>query len=103
MPAIFIGHGTPMNAINDNAFTQSLTKLGKDLQRPNAIAVVSAHWLTDKTFVSINPAPKTIYDFGGFPEALYKVKYEPKGIGMAKEVKSLASKIPVHEDNRYGA
>lgn len=103
MPAIFIGHGTPMNAISDNAFTQSLTKLGKDLPRPNAIVVVSAHWLTDKTYVSVNPAPKTIYDFDGFPEALYKVKYEPKGHPeLAKEVKSLASKIPVHEDNGMG-
>ncbi len=103
MPGIFIGHGTPMNALNDNKFTQSLKKLGKDLPRPNAIAVVSAHWLTDKTFVSVNPAPKTIYDFGGFPEALYKVKYEPKGHPeFAKEVKNLASKIPVHEDNGMG-
>jgi 4,5-DOPA dioxygenase extradiol len=103
MPAIFIGHGTPMNAINDNAFTQSLTKLGKDLPRPNAIAVVSAHWLTDKTFVSVNPAPKTIYDFDGFPEALYKVKYEPKGHpDLAKEVKNLAPAIPVHEANGMG-
>lgn len=103
MPAIFIGHGTPMNAINDNAFTQSLTKLGKDLPKPNAIAVVSAHWLTDKTYVSVNPAPKTIYDFDGFPEALYKVKYEPKGHPeLAKEVKDLAPKIPIHEDNGMG-
>ena len=103
MPAIFIGHGTPMNALNDNTLTQSLTRLGKNLPRPNAIAVVSAHWLTDKTFVSANPSPKTIYDFGGFPDALYKVKYEPKGHPeLASEVKSLGSKIPVHEDNGMG-
>lgn len=103
MPAIFIGHGTPMNAISDNKFTQSLTSLGKELTRPNAIAVISAHWLTDKTVVSVSPSPKTIYDFDGFPEALYKVKYEPKGHPeLAKEVKNLASKIPVHEDNGMG-
>ena len=103
MPAIFIGHGTPMNALNDNAFTQSLTKLGKDLPKPNAIAVISAHWLTDKTFVSVNPAPKTIYDFDGFPDALYKVKYEPNGHPeLAREVKGLASKMPIHEDIGMG-
>ena len=103
MPAVFIGHGTPMNAINDNKFTQSLTKLGKTLVRPNAILVVSAHWLTRNTFVSVNPKPKTIYDFDGFPEALYKVKYEPKGNpALAKEVKSLSVKTPIHEDNEMG-
>ncbi len=103
MPAIFIGHGSPMNALNDNKFTQSLSKLGKDLPRPNAIIVVSAHWLTNNTYVSINPTPKTIYDFGGFPDELYKVKYEPKGNpALAKEVIKLSTQIPIHEDNGMG-
>ena len=103
MPVVFIGHGTPMNAINDNKFTQSLTKLGKDLERPNAIIVVSAHWLTEKTYVSVNPKPDTIYDFGGFPEALSQVKYEPKGNPeLAREVKTLITTVPIHEDNHMG-
>jgi 4,5-DOPA dioxygenase extradiol len=103
MPVVFIGHGSPMNGINDNKFTQSLSKLGKDLPRPNAIIVVSAHWLTDKTFVSVNPTPKTIYDFGGFPDELFKVKYEPKGNPkLAKEVINLVPQIPIHEDNGQG-
>ncbi|MFN3849634.1 MAG: 4,5-DOPA dioxygenase extradiol [Spirosomataceae bacterium] len=103
MPVIFIGHGSPMNAIEDNKFTQSLKKLGKSIVRPNAILVVSAHWLTNGTAVSSNPAPKTIYDFGGFPDALYKVKYEPKGNpNLAKEIAQIGNTIPVHEDNGMG-
>lgn len=103
MPVVFIGHGSPMNGISDNKFTQSLSKLGKELERPNAIIVVSAHWLTDKTYVSVNPKPNTIYDFGGFPDALYKVKYEPKGNpALAQEVKNLITTIPIHEDNQMG-
>lgn len=103
MPVVFIGHGSPMNGISDNKFTQSLSKLGKELERPNAIIVVSAHWLTDKSYVSVNPKPNTIYDFGGFPDALYKVKYEPKGNpALAKEVKNLITTIPIHEDNQMG-
>ncbi len=79
MPAFFIGHGSPMNAIMDNQFTQDLAKSTRNLPAPNAIMVVSAHWLTNGTFVSVNKSPKTIYDFGGFPKALSDVKYEPLG------------------------
>lgn len=79
MPAFFIGHGSPMNAITDNKFTQDLAKSTRNLPAPNAIMVVSAHWLTRGTFVSTNKFPKTIYDFGGFPKALSEVKYEPLG------------------------
>ncbi|MFN3445896.1 MAG: 4,5-DOPA dioxygenase extradiol [Bacteroidia bacterium] len=79
MPAFFIGHGSPMNAITDNKFTQDLAKSTRNLPAPNAILVVSAHWLTRGTFVSTNKFPKTIYDFGGFPKALSEVKYEPLG------------------------
>ena len=73
MPVFFIGHGSPMNAILDNPFTRSLTALGKSVtEKPNAILVISAHWLTQGTFVSTTNAPETIYDFGGFPAELYK-------------------------------
>ncbi len=104
MPVVFIGHGSPMNALADNAFTDSLALLGKNIERPKAILVISAHWLTmNKTYVSVNPFPKTIYDFGGFPEELYKVKYEPKGSPeFAKEVIKEVKTIGILEEHQMG-
>ena len=71
MPVLFIGHGSPMNAIENNEFTQNWQTLGKNLPRPKAILCVSAHWLTRGTHVTAMPKPKTIHDFGGFPKALF--------------------------------
>lgn len=104
MPVVFIGHGSPMNALADNKFTDSLALLGKSIETPKAILVISAHWLTmNKTYVSVNPFPKTIYDFGGFPEALYKVKYEPKGSPeMAREVINEVKSIGILEEHQMG-
>ncbi len=101
MPVLFIGHGHPMNALFDNQFTQTLQQIGKTIQKPNAIMVISAHWQTQGTFVSVNPAPHTIYDFGGFDEKLFQVKYEPKGHPqLAKEV---VAQLPlVQEDENMG-
>lgn len=79
MPLLFIGHGHPMNALLDNDFTQSLTRIGKNIKKPNAIMVVSAHWETRGTYVSVNPKPRTIYDFGNFNNRLLQLKYEPAG------------------------
>lgn len=103
MPAFFIGHGSPMNAIADTAFTRDLAAAVKGIPAPNAIMVVSAHWLTRGTFVSTSRFPKTIYDFGGFPDELYQVKYEPPGSEeYALQVKALLEQSHVQEDDHMG-
>jgi 4,5-DOPA dioxygenase extradiol len=103
MPVLFIGHGHPMNALLDNNFTQTLTKIGQNIQKPNAIMVVSAHWETRGTYVSVNPQPTTIYDFGGFDDRLFQIKYEPKGAPeLAKQVVTLGSSHGIQEDNSMG-
>lgn len=101
MPVLFIGHGHPMNALFDNTFTQTLQQIGKTIPKPNAIMVVSAHWQTSGTYVSVNPAPQTIYDFGGFDEKLFQVKYEPAGHpALAREV--IRELSLVQEDHEMG-
>ncbi|MDF2804492.1 MAG: Extradiol ring-cleavage dioxygenase class protein subunit [Anaerocolumna sp.] len=80
MPALFVGHGSPMNAIEENQFVDEWKALGHKLPKPKAILVVSAHWFTDGTRVNDSDEPKTIYDMYGFPEELYKIVYNAKGI-----------------------
>lgn len=104
-PAWFIGHGNPMNVLMDNAFTKSLVTMGKSLQeKPNAILVISAHWLSKNgTFVSVSNKPETIYDFYGFPDAMYKIKYPSPGApDYAKEVKRIITSTEVLEDQEWG-
>lgn len=100
MPSLFIGHGDPMNALRDNAFTQSLRALGESLvPRPRAILMVSAHWLTEGTWVCDVSRPETIYDFGGFPDALYRVVYPASGAPeAARRTASLDPRIGVTDD-----
>lgn len=99
MPAIFIGHGNPMHALNDNSFTQSLAKIGTMVEKPKAILIVSAHWLTRGTFVADTPRPETIHDFGGFPDALFQVQYKAQGApALAKEVVAHIPNVQLDHD-----
>lgn len=103
MPALFIGHGSPMNAIENNDFTRTLTKLGQTLTKPKAILCVSAHWMTKGTYVNISPNPKMIYDMGGFPKELYEVQYPAKGSPeMAKQTQNMATKTTIFDDTQWG-
>ena len=87
MPALFLAHGHPLNAIANNDFTRAVGAIGRELEKPNAIMVISAHWETRGTYVSVNPEPQTIYDFGNFDDRLFGIKYQPPGHPqLAKEV-----------------
>jgi 4,5-DOPA dioxygenase extradiol len=86
MPVLFVGHGSPMNAIEDTSFSREWKKLGEELPKPNAILAISAHWLSDGTRLCGEEKPKQIYDMYGFPEKLYAVRYRPQGcLSLAKE------------------
>jgi len=104
MPVIFIGHGSPMNAIRDNTFTRRLTAWGRALPVPTAILSVSAHWLTQGgTGVSIQERPETIHDFGGFPQALFDVQYPAPGhVALAREAASLVRQTQVLTTTGWG-
>lgn len=103
MPVLFIGHGSPMNAIEDNAFSKRWQQMGKEIPRPKAVVVVSAHWLTKGTMVTAMPNPKTIHDFGGFPQALFDVQYPaPGNPELANEIQKLITNPAVELDHDWG-
>ena len=103
MPVLFVGHGSPMNAISVNDFVQSWRSLGQSLPRPKAILCISAHWETRGTFVTAMPKPPTIHDFGGFPKALFEVQYPaPGSVEFANETKAIISKTEVGLDQKWG-
>jgi 4,5-DOPA dioxygenase extradiol len=103
MPLLFVGHGSPMNIVQKNDFTESLRKAGKALPKPRLILCVSAHWVADGTFVTGAARPKQIYDFYGFPDELYQVAYPVAGsTNDAERVTKLGKEIPVTSDDRWG-
>jgi 4,5-DOPA dioxygenase extradiol len=103
MPILFIGHGSPMNVVQENEFTSSLKNIAAHIPRPQAIVVISAHWLTEGTFVTGTVNPEQIYDFYGFPRELYQVSYRPPGsTRTADRIIDLGKSIPVIKDYSWG-
>ena len=103
LPAVFFGHGNPMNAIEDNAYSRAWRELGAALPRPKAILCVSAHWYLPGTHVTAIDRPRTIHDFGGFPRPLYEVQYPAPGdLELCRRVQELLAPVDVGFDTRWG-
>jgi 4,5-DOPA dioxygenase extradiol len=103
MPAIFFGHGNPMNALARNSWTEGWATLGQEVPRPVAVLCVSAHWYLPATLVTAQAAPRTIHDFGGFPRELFEFDYPAPGSpDLARRVRELLAPVPVGHDTRWG-
>ncbi|SHF21628.1 4,5-DOPA-extradiol-dioxygenase [Chryseobacterium takakiae] len=103
MPILFLGHGSPMNAVEENQFVQGFRKAALEIPKPNAILCISAHWLTNGTKVTAMSMPRTIHDFGGFPQVLFDVQYPAPGSPeLAREAAELLKPILVEEDHSWG-
>jgi 4,5-DOPA dioxygenase extradiol len=103
LPAIFFGHGNPMNALWKNDYTAAWARVGEHTPRPRAILSISAHWFVSGTGVTISTAPRTIHDFGGFPRELYQVQYPAPGDpALARRVQELLAPLPVTLDSSWG-
>ena len=103
MPVLFLGHGSPMNAIEENEFARGWATAGKSLPKPNAILCISAHWETRGRYVTAMEKPKTIHDFGGFPKELFAVQYPAPGSPwLAKETKNVITSTDIGLDQSWG-
>lgn len=103
LPALFFGHGNPMNALGNNEYTQAWAALGASLPRPRAVLCISAHWYVPQLAVTAMTEPRTIHDFGGFPQELFDVQYPAPGDPtLAREVQQLLAPLDVDLDDRWG-
>jgi len=103
MPAIFVGHGNPLNALQQNNYTNSWATIGQTTRKPKGILAVSAHWYIPGTLVTAMTKPRTIHDFGGFPRELHQFKYDAPGSPeLAARVKELLAPVSVGLDNSWG-
>jgi 4,5-DOPA dioxygenase extradiol len=103
LPAFFFGHGNPMHALLDNAYSRGWAAIGKEIPRPTAVLSVSAHWYIPRTAVTVTLAPRTIHDFGGFPQELYRIDYPAPGDpALADRVRSLLEPMSVDFDEDWG-
>jgi hypothetical protein len=103
MPLLFVGHGSPMNGIEDNEFSRRWEQMGREIPQPRAVLCISAHWLTNGTAVTAMQQPQTIHDFGGFPQELFDVQYPAPGDpALAAETASLVHKTQVGLDHEWG-
>ena len=103
MPAIFFGHGNPMNALGRNSYTEGWAAIGAGIPRPKAILSISAHWYVPETSVTAMSSPRTIHDFGGFPKELYEITYPAPGDPeLASRVRDLLSSLSVCRDQEWG-
>jgi len=103
LPALFLGHGSPMNALDSNDWTRGWAALGATLPRPRAVLAISAHWYIEGTAVTAMDSPRTIHDFGGFPRELFAVRYPAPGdAALAARVQELLAPLPVSADREWG-
>ncbi len=103
MPVLFVGHGDPMNAITDNAFSRTWTEIGRELPKPRAVLSISAHWFVKGTMVNVSAEPRTIHDFYGFPQELYDQRYPcPGAPAAAEEARRAAEGFPIGLDTEWG-
>lgn len=103
LPAVFFGHGNPMNALLENPYTEAWRRLGREMPTPRGILSISAHWYVPSVGVTVTTAPKTIHDFGGFPAELYQVRYPAPGDpSLARRVQKLLAPLPVSLDETWG-
>jgi len=103
MPVLFVGHGNPMNVMEDNEFSRALDAAGRSLPRPKAILCVSAHWVTRGTLVTAMDKPRTIYDFYGFPPEMYEIRYDAPGSpDLAEQVRRIIKNTRIEPDLEWG-